>query len=242
MIHVKNLTKLFHNSNNYAVNVISFSVTKGEIVALLGENGAGKTTTLRMIATLLKPTKGSCIVNNYNVTKNPAKVRQQLGFLLGGEIGLYDRLSAYENIDYFARLHGLPANESKSRITQLSSLLHMEKYINKRCNTFSRGMKQKTAIARSIIHNPPILILDEPTTGLDVSSSKIFQDFMLNYKTQGGTILFSSHNITEVKKIADRVVIMHKGEIIEDGIISLLENKYQQDLQTLFLTLIGNKT
>ena len=174
LLEVKNLTKKFKDFT--AVNNISFHVNEGEILGLLGENGAGKTTALRMIATMLKPTNGEAIVNGYNINKNPEEVRRNIGILFGGEVGIYDRLTARENIMYFAQLGGLSKSEAKTNIDKLIKDFSMEEYIDKPAGKFSRGMKQKVSIARSIVHDPKVMLFDEPSTGLDVSATILFKN------------------------------------------------------------------
>lgn len=239
MIEVKGLKKYFKNVK--AVDDISFYVKSGEIVGLLGENGAGKTTTLRMLATMLKPTGGNAIINDYDIINQAQEVRSQIGILFGGEVGLYDRLTARENIKYFADLNGLDDKTSNENIKRLAKLLDMEKYMDRRVGKFSRGMKQKVAIARSIVHNPNVMFFDEPTAGLDVTSSKIVQDFILSCKTENKTIIFSSHSMQEVERLCKRVVIINKGKIVEDSEIIELKNKYGEDLEEVFMRLVGDK-
>lgn len=238
MLEIKGLSKQFKKIK--AVDNISFTVNEGEIVGLLGENGAGKTTTLRMIATMLKPTGGTAKVNGYDLIKEAGKVRSQIGILFGGEVGLYDRLTARENIRYFADLNGMENEESERNIEKLKDMLEMNEYIDRRVGGFSRGMKQKVAIARSIVHNPRIMLFDEPTMGLDVSSAKIVQDFILNSKESNKGIIFSSHSMQEVEKLCQRVIIIHKGKIVEDGTIDGLKSKYNNDLENVFLRLVGD--
>ena len=237
MIEVTGLSKRFKDIT--AVDNISFAVKKGEIVGLLGENGAGKTTTLRMIATMLKPTSGTCRINGFDLIKDADKIRREIGILFGGEAGLYDRLTARENIKYFADLNDVDSNEADNRINELSDIFDMKDYIDKRVGKFSRGMKQKVAIARSIIHNPSAMLFDEPTIGLDVTSSKIVQDFILKCKEENKSILFSSHSMQEVERLCDRIVIIHKGKIIEDGNIADFKNKFGDDLEAAFIRLVG---
>ncbi len=238
MIEVNELSKEFKTIK--AVDNISFTVNNGEIVGLLGENGAGKTTTLRMLATMLKPTDGSAKINNYQITEEPEKVRESIGILFGGEVGLYDRLTAYENIKYFAELNGMGKEEIKARINYLSELLEMKEYIKKRVGKFSRGMKQKVAIARSIVHNPSVMLFDEPTAGLDVTASRIVQDFILKCKKENKAIIFSSHSMREVERICDRIVIIHKGKIVDEGTVSFLKEKYKNDdMEEIFMNLVG---
>lgn len=185
MLQVNNLTKKF--KDKIAVNNISFNVSPGEIVGLLGENGAGKTTTLRMISTMLKISDGEVIVNEYNAAKEPEKVRSEVGILFGGDVGLYERLTGRENIKYFADLYGIKKDEANKKIDELAKSFQMEDYINKPVGKYSRGMKQKISIARSIIHTPSVMLFDEPTTGLDVSASRVVQDFILKCKEEGKT-------------------------------------------------------
>jgi sodium transport system ATP-binding protein len=238
MLEVKGLSKEFKNVK--AVQDISFQVSEGEIVGLLGENGAGKTTTLRLLSTMLKPTGGTAVVNGYDVIKDGDNVRRQIGILFGGEVGLYDRLTARENIKYFANLYGISDEDADKTIDELSKDLEMGEYIDRRVGKFSRGMKQKVAIARSIVHSPSVMLFDEPSTGLDVSAARIVQDFILKCKEQNKTILFSSHSMKEVEKLCDRVVIINKGKIIEQGTIEELKKKHgNDDLEEVFVSLIG---
>lgn len=240
MIEVNGLTKSFKSVN--AVDNINFKVNNGEIVGLLGENGAGKTTTLRMLATMLKSTSGTSIINGYDINKDPSKVRKEVGILFGGEVGLYDRLTAFENIMYFAQLNGISKEDATKHIEYLADILGMKDYINRRVGKFSRGMKQKVAIARSIVHNPSVMLFDEPTIGLDVSSIKIVQDFILKCKKDGKAILFSSHSMNEVEKLCDRIIIINKGKLIETGTANYLKDKYNNDnLEDIFMMLVGDK-
>ncbi|MDT8716770.1 ATP-binding cassette domain-containing protein [Clostridium sp. 19966] len=241
MLEVKNISKSFGNTK--AVDNVSFYVKEGEIVGLLGENGAGKTTTLRMLATILKPTQGTADIDGMDVNKNPAQVRSKIGILFGGDVGLYDRLTARENIKYFANLHGIDSKEADARIDELAKELNMEDYIDKKVGKFSRGMKQKVSIARAIVHYPSVMLFDEPSTGLDVSASRMVQDFILKCKKENKTILFSSHSMKEVEKLCDRVVIINKGKVIEGGTIEKLKNKYgNTDLEEVFISLIGGES
>jgi sodium transport system ATP-binding protein len=241
MIEVNNLSKSFKDIK--AVDNISFSVKSGEIVGLLGENGAGKTTTLRMLATMLKPTGGTAKINGYDILTEDSKVRSQIGILFGGEVGLYDRLTARENIKYFAMLNGLSKEEANKNIESLAKALEMEEYIDRRVGKFSRGMKQKVAIARSIVHNPKVMLFDEPTMGLDVTAARIVQNFIFKCKEENKSIIFSSHSMMEVEKLCDRVIIINKGKIVESGSITELKEKYKNNnLEEVFVALIGGDT
>lgn len=239
MIKVQALTKTFKNIS--AVDNISFEVNNGEIVGLLGENGAGKTTTLRMLATMLRPTSGTALINNYDVNKDPENVRGEIGILFGGEVGLYDRLTGRENISYFAQLNGMSKEETEKSIKYLAKNLEIEEYLDRRVGKFSRGMKQKISIARSIVHNPSVVLFDEPTSGLDVTAARIVQDFIKKCKSDNKAVIFSSHSMAEVEKLCDRIIIIHKGKIVETGTIESLKSKYNNnDMEEIFMSLVGD--
>jgi sodium transport system ATP-binding protein len=239
LIKIDKLTKKYKSSEQKAVDSISFNVAEGESVALLGENGAGKTTAIRMISTILKPDSGNCRVNSFSIFDEPENVRKNIGILLGGETGLYARLTARENIEYFGYLHGLNPERIKERICHFSNILNMNHFLERKCQTFSKGMKQKTAIVRSLIHDPPVIILDEPTSGLDITSARTVQNLVLKLKKENKSILFSSHNMREVIRIADRIIIMHKGRIIDSGTPADLESQYEMDIEEIFHNLTG---
>lgn len=240
MLEIKDVSKKFKDSK--VVDRLSFNVKEGEIVGLLGENGAGKTTTLRMISTMLKPTEGTIKVNEYDVVKNPSQVRREIGVLFGGEVGIYDRLSARENIEYFGRLYGMTKENIDKRIEELTQDLKMEEYIDKRAGKFSRGMKQKVSIARTIVHSPKVMLFDEPSTGLDVSAARVIHEFILKCKSENKIILLSSHSMEEVEKLCDRLVIIHSGKLVDEGTVSYLKEKYKNDdLEEVFIKLIGGK-
>lgn len=240
MLKVEGLTKSFKKMK--AVDNVSFEVKEGEIVGLLGENGAGKTTTLRMIATMLKPTSGNAFVNEYDILKNPNKVRENIGILFGGDVALYDRLTGRENMMYFAELNGMDATKAKAAVEEIANDLNMQEYLDRPVGKYSRGMKQKVSLARSIVHRPSIMLFDEPSTGLDVLSAKLIHDFIFKCKQENKAIIFSSHNMYETEKLCDRVIIIHKGVIMDSGTIPELKAKYQKDsLEDLFIELIGGE-
>ncbi len=240
MIELKNLSKRFGEIQ--AVDNVSFTVNKGEIFGLLGENGAGKTTTLRMLATMLKPTGGTALLEGLDVVKEPEKVRAHIGILFGGETGLYDRLTTAENITYFGELNDLDGKFIKKRIEELAEIFGMKEYIDRRASKLSKGMKQKVAFARSIIHNPDIMLFDEPTSGLDVSAIREVHDFILNCRSEGKTIIFSSHTMSEVEKLCNRIGIIHKGKLMDVGTIDALKEKYGcSSLEEVFVRLVGKE-
>lgn len=240
MIEVHNLTKVFKNIK--AVDDLSFEVKEGEVYGLLGENGAGKTTTLRMLATMLKPTKGTAKINGIDLIKEPELIRKRIGILFGGEIGLYDRLTARENITYFAELHDMNKDEIRARIDLLADKFSMTEFIDRLAGKLSKGMKQKVAIVRTIIHDPEIMLFDEPTSGLDVTSAREVLDFINFCKQEGKSIIFSSHSMSEVEKLCDKIGIIHKGKLVAEGSIDMLKAKYNNDnLEELFMELVGEK-
>lgn len=238
MLEIKKFSKSF--GKMLAVDNLSFSVKPGEIVGLLGENGAGKTTTLRAISTMIKVSEGEILVNGLNVSKEPEKVRKEIGILFGGDVSLYDRLTARENIRYFGNLNGMTNEEADKVIDSLSEEFGMTEFIDKRAGKFSRGMKQKVSIARSIVHSPSVMLFDEPSTGLDVSAVRMVHEFILKCKAENKTILFSSHSMKEVEKLCDRVIIINHGKFVEQGTIKELKEKYNNsDLEDVFVNLIG---
>lgn len=215
MIKVDNLTKQF--GKKVAVNNISFCAESGMITGLIGSNGSGKSTTMRMIATLLKQNKGTILIENIDTVKQPHKARGKIGILLGGDVSLYERLTARENILYFADLQSVERKIADQRLKELIELLDMNAYIDRRVGGFSRGMRQKVAFARSIIHSPDVLLLDEPSTGLDINSIKDVQNFILYCKSQGKTILLSTHNAHEMERLCDNLVFIEEGKIVAQG-------------------------
>ena len=239
MIQINEVTKQFKDKQKYvtALKHVTFEVKKGEVVGLLGENGAGKTTLLRTIATLLTPTEGNVLVGVYDTVKNPNDIKKRMGVLFGGETGLYDRLTARENLEYFATLYGLGKHQTKVRIEDLAKMFGMKDYLDRKVGGFSKGMRQKVAIARTLIHNPDIILFDEPTTGLDITSSNVFRQLVHQLKQEGKTIVFSSHIMEEVSMLCDSVAMMHKGELVYHG---NLEDLYQlegtDDLNYIFMS------
>ena len=239
MIQINEVTKQFKDKQKYvtALKHVTFEVKKGEVVGLLGENGAGKTTLLRTIATLLTPTEGNVLVGVYDTVKNPNDIKKRMGVLFGGETGLYDRLTARENLEYFATLYGLGKHQTKVRIEELAKMFGMKDYLNRKVGGFSKGMRQKVAIARTLIHNPDIILFDEPTTGLDITSSNVFRQLVHQLKREGKTIVFSSHIMEEVSMLCDSVAMMHKGELVYHGNLEdLYQSEGTDDLNYIFMS------
>ncbi|MGO4701666.1 ABC transporter ATP-binding protein [Dyella sp. 2RAB6] len=239
MIEVKDLHKAFGKVK--AVDGVGFSARDGEITGLLGPNGAGKTTTLRMLYTLMKPDRGQILVDGIDAAADPLAVRRQLGVLPDAR-GLYKRLSVRENIDYFARLHGLPEGELATRREALIKALEMEEIADRRTEGFSQGQRVKTAIARALIHDPRNVILDEPTNGLDVMATRALRQFMLKLKAEGRCVLFSSHIMQEVAALCDRIVVIAHGRVVADETPQALrEQTGAANLEDAFVKIIGSE-
>ncbi|WJQ82347.1 ABC transporter ATP-binding protein [Brevibacillus brevis] len=237
MIEVKDVSKRFKEIA--AVQHVSFRVEAGEVYGLLGENGAGKTTTMRMMATVLSPTEGDIEISGFSVRQQPLEVRRRIGILFGGDVGLYSRLTARENIAYFGRLYGLEQARLEERTLRLSRMLEMDAFLDRRVGAFSRGMKQKVAIARTLVHDPDVILLDEPTTGLDVTAATIFRRMVGKLQEEGKTILFSSHNMGEINKLCKRVALMHKGKLrFAGGLDALREEFGTKDLDDIFMAVV----
>lgn len=236
ILSVKNLTKEFKNFK--AVDEVSFDVEDGEIFGLLGPNGAGKTTIIRVIATVLAPTSGTAEVLGFDIIKDSEEVRKNIG-VLTTDIGVYERFSGRENLRYFGELYGLSKNVLEDRINELANLLEMRDFIDRKAGKYSTGMKQKLAIARSVIHDPKIIIFDEPTAGLDVLASQTVLNFMRKSKKLGGCVIFSTHQMRDAEKLCDRVVIVHKGKVIANDAVEALKNKTSSSyLEDVFMKLV----
>jgi len=241
MIQVEGLTKIFNDKKRgkiVAVNNLEFNCRKGQIFGLLGPNGAGKTTTLRILATMMLPTKGKVMVNGSDVVKEANKVRRQIGFL-SSETGLYDRFTPRETIKFFGRINGMEDKIIGKRMTEIFHNLDMEDFQDIRVHKLSTGMKQKLSIARCIIHDPPILILDEPTVGLDILTARIVTEYVKSFREQGKCIIYSTHIMREAERLCDVIAIIHKGNLITQGTIEeLKKNSSSDDLEEIFFALI----
>jgi sodium transport system ATP-binding protein len=242
MIHVEHLSKHFSDLRRgtiVALEDVSFDVRPGEIFGLLGPNGAGKTTCLRLLSTVLTPTSGIATVAGYNVLTQAPDVRAQIGFM-SGNTGIYDRMTAWELVEYFARLYGMEEPLVSQRLEEIFTTLQMHEFRDVLGSKMSTGMKQKVSIARTIIHNPPVLIFDEPTTGLDVLVARAVLKAIASLRDQGKCVIFSTHIMREVEKLCDRVAIIHKGRILAAGTTKeLLERSGQSDFEELFFELIS---
>lgn len=239
MIHIQDVTKQFQDKKTYvtALKHVSLHIEEGEVLGLLGENGAGKTTLLRAIATLLEPTSGTINVASYDTVQQANEVKKRIGVLFGSETGLYERLTARENLQYFGSLYGLGKHETKVRIDQLARMFGMRDYLDRKVSGFSKGMRQKVAIARTILHDPDIVLFDEPTTGLDITSSNTFRQLVHQLKREGKTIVFSSHIVEEVTMLCDRVAMIHKGELVYEGTLEqLYAEEGSRDLNYIFMS------
>jgi len=243
MIETRNITKVFEDKKRgqvVAVNGVSFKVMPGEIFGLLGLNGAGKTTTLRMLAGLMKPNSGQAYLCGIDVAKEPEKAKAKLGFLTGST-GLYGRLKAREMIEYFGKLHGLDSKQASVRTEQLMEMFNLTEFAETRCDKLSTGNKQKVSVARTMIHDPEVLILDEPTVGLDVIASRTVVQFINSEKCRGKAIIFSTHVMHEAEKLCDRIGVIHRGNLIAIGTPAELEERTGAvDMDDAFVELVGH--
>lgn len=241
MIEVRDLTKWFPAPDGVkmAVDAIRFTVQPGEVFGLLGPNGAGKTTTLRILCTVLKPSHGSATVAGFDVVTQASEVRRHVGFL-SANTGVYDRMTAWEMVEYYGQLNEIPADVLQSRLEELFTTLQMNDFRDVPGGKMSTGMKQKVSIARALINDPPVLIFDEPTAGLDVLVQRAVLDNIKQLRGRGKTILFSTHIMREVEKLCDRVAVMSRGKIVACGTLNDLREMYKQDdLEELFFTLVS---
>lgn len=235
MIEVKGISKQYGALK--AVENLSFVAPDGEITALLGVNGAGKTTSLRMIYSLIKPESGSVSIDGFNPHKTPQKALSRLGVLPDAR-GLYTRLTAEENIHYFGQLHGMSKHQLKQRTAVLVESLDMNDIIHRKTEGFSQGQRVKVALARALIHDPPNIILDEPTNGLDVLSTRSLRRFLLAERMRGKCIVFSSHIMQEVAAVSDNIVVMHGGSACAHGSERyLMEQSETDNLEDAFVAL-----
>ena len=241
-VAVENLVKLFHDPGRgevRAVSGVSFECSRGEVFGLLGPNGAGKTTTLRMLSTVLRPTSGTARIAGFDINDRPLDVRRSIGFL-SSSTGLYDRLTARETLEYFGALHGLRGRPLRRRVDELIALLEIGEFAAVRCEKLSTGMRQKVSIGRAIVHDPPVLILDEPTLGLDVLVASTLLRFIRACRDQGKCVIFSTHIMSEAEKLCDRIGIIHRGVLRAIGTLDELRARTgARYLEDVFLRLVG---
>ena len=242
-IHEGVVVRSLHRSfgDLVAVNDVSFEVKPGEVLGLLGPNGAGKTTTLRMLATLLEPTMGTASVAGYQIDSDRERVRRNVGYLTG-DTGLYNRLTPREVLTYFGELHGMTSTALNARIDEVSELLGLEEFVDKRCETLSTGQKQRVSIARTVLHEPKVLILDEPTSGLDILAARDVLRFFRSEADAGKAVLLSTHILAEVELICDRAAVIHHGAIRHVGTLSeLAEAASSTSFTNSFFQLLGEE-
>jgi ABC-2 type transport system ATP-binding protein len=203
--------------NVEAVRGVSFDIEQGELFGLLGPNGAGKTTTIKMLITLLIPTKGTASVLGFDVVKDAREVRKRIGYVFGGERGVYERLSGLDNLRYFAELYGVPPKEIRPRIDYLLDLVGLKGREKERAEGYSRGMKQRLHVARGLLHDPPVVFLDEPTIGLDPVGARELRATIASLADAGKTILLTTHYMFEADALCDRIAVINRGEIVAQG-------------------------
>jgi sodium transport system ATP-binding protein len=243
MIEIQDLRKSFKTRGGEirAVDGVSFEARDGEITGLLGPNGAGKTTTLRMLYTLMVPDEGRVLVDGRDPFVQPDEVRRRLGVLPDAR-GLYKRLTARENIAYFGRLHGIGEAEIRARTDRLGAALGMQDCIDRRTEGFSQGQRTKTAIARALVHDPRNVLLDEPTNGLDVMTTRALRRFLAELKAEGRCVLFSSHIMQEVAALCDRIVVIAHGRVVAQGTADELRAQTgRSNLEDAFVQVIGSE-
>ena len=242
MIQALSLTKAYSDlvrGDVVALSDVSFSAAPGQIYGLLGPNGAGKTTALRILSTVLQPTSGTAIVGGFDCVTQPEMVRHQIGFI-SANTAVYDRMTAWEMVAYFGRLYGMSDDELHARIEILFDRFQMQEIRDLLGAKMSTGMRQKVSIARAIVHDPPVLIFDEATAGLDVLVARALLKTVAQLRDQGKCVIFSSHIMREVERLCDRVAIMHRGHILSEGTLDELRDKHDEDdLEELFFQLIS---
>lgn len=241
MIDAQKLCKQFHDKKRgviRAVENVSFRCQPGQIYGLLGANGAGKTTTLRLLATILEPTEGTATVAGYDIVQQPQQVRAHVGFL-STATALYLRLTAQEMVEYFGRLYGMSAAALKLRVDELFTRLGMNDFRDRRCDKLSTGMKQKVSIARTLVHDPPVMIFDEPTLGLDVMTARTIVGFIRECRQNGKTVIFSTHIMSEVQKLCDNIGIIDGGRLLAEGTLAELRQRFaEEDLEEIFVKVV----
>lgn len=242
-VSAHSLSKDYFDSTGNVVRAcidLSFHAHAGEVFGILGTNGAGKTTTLRMLSTVLRPTSGDALVAGHSIVRDPDRVRESIGFL-SSDTGVYGRLTPREMMTYFGRLHHLPENAIGQRLGEIVDVLDMKSFLDRRCDKLSTGQKQRVNIARTIIHDPSVLIFDEPTAGLDILAASQIVKFIRDSRLRGKCLILSTHIMREAEKLCDRLIIIHEGRIRAEGSPQELKTTYCRDeLEDIFLDAIGH--
>jgi len=244
MIQVCGLTKHYPDLRRgklVALADVSFNAAPGQVYGLLGPNGAGKTTALRILSTVLRPTAGTVTINGFDVVAQPSEVRRQIGFM-SANTAVYDRMTAWEMVEHFGRLHGIGKAELAEHMEALFARLKMNDFRDLLGAKMSTGMKQKVSVARAIVHDPPVLIFDEATAGLDVLVARALLRTVAELRDQGKCVLFSTHIMREAEKLCDRIAILHRGRILAEGTLEALRDQHhERDLEELFFQLISQQ-
>jgi sodium transport system ATP-binding protein len=243
MIHVRDLAKHYRDLQRgdfIALGGVSFDAGPGQIFGLLGPNGAGKTTALRILSTVLQPSSGTALVNGFDVVSQSSQVRRQIGFV-SMNTAVYDRMTAWEMVEYFGKLHGFAGEELRERMERLFERLQMGEIRDLLGSKMSTGMKQKVSIARALVHDPPVLIFDEATSGLDVLVARALLKTIAELRDLGKCVIFSTHIMREVEKLCDRIAIIHRGQILDEGTLGELRERHKEhDFEELFFQLLSH--
>ena len=243
MIAAVDLTKRFEHAGQdvLAVDHVSFQVARGEVYGLLGANGAGKTTTLRMILGLLQPTSGYAEVNGYRTSESTDAVKSQIGFV-STSAGLYQWLTPRELLHFFADVYNVPPHQAETNLVRLAKLFGLTEYLDRRSATLSTGQKQRVNLARSLIHDPPVVLLDEPTRGLDVLGSKVIFDYVAAAKEAGKAVIICTHRLDEAERMCDRFGLLHRGRLMHEGTLAELQARTgHRNLTDMFLEGLGRE-
>ena len=239
-ISIRGVSKTF--GKNTAVDNVVLDIPGGTVYGLLGPNGAGKTTLVRILSTMIKPTSGTALVNGNDIRKEPEKVRASIG-VLPEETGLYDKLTASETLRFYGSVQGVPKSELEERIDRILKLLELYDRRNDRVGKYSKGMRQKLALARALVHDPPILMLDEPTLGLDVMSTRAIRQYVKQAATEGKTILLTTNNMHEAQLLCSQLTIINRGRVMTSGTTQSLEEMSKtKDLEEVFVHLVKGET
>jgi sodium transport system ATP-binding protein len=242
LIDVKGLTKKYHDKKRgeiMAADKVTFTARAGQVFGLLGRNGAGKTTTLRLLSTILQPDEGTAVINGFDLVTQPADVRRSLGFHTS-DTKLYDRLTGRECLEFYGRLQGLSAAEARKRAEELGREFSLTEFMDSRVAKLSGGQKQRISLARVVVHQPPILILDEPTVGLDIMAAREVVLFVKRARAEGRCVVLSTHVMSEVEKLCDEVAIIEKGRVLAHGTLEELKAQHhEEDIEEVFFKLVG---